>query len=126
MRWNERESSSLREAALPEVRLQEAVPRVVEVRLQAAVVQAALRTVEVLLPAARTAALRIAEAPVRLRAAAMMTMMMTVALREAVALLPEVRLQEAALPPEARLVMPSHRLRPVLQDRFPMYMAVTA
>lgn len=81
---------------------------------------------EVLLPAARTAALRIAEAPVRLRAAAMMTMMMTVALREAVALLPEVRLQEAALPPEARLVMPSHRLRPVLQDRFPMYMAVTA
>ena len=126
MRWNERESSSLREAALPEVRLQEAVPRVVEVRLQAAVVQAALRTVEVLLPAALTAALRIAEAPVRLRAAAMMTMMMTVALREAVALLPEVRLQEAALPPEARLVMPSHRLRPVLQDRFPMYMAVTA
>ena len=91
-----------------------------EVRLQAAVVQAALRTVEVLPPATRTAALRIAEAPVRLRAAAMMTMMMTVAL------LPEVRLQEAALPPEARLVMPSHRLRPVLQDRFPMYMAVTA
>ena len=126
MRWNERESSSLREAALPEVRLQEAVPRVVEVLLQAAVVQAALRTVEVLPPAARTAALRIAEAPVRLRAAAMMTMMMTVALREAVALLPEVPLQEAALPPEARLVMPSHRLRPVLQDRFPMYMAVTA
>ena len=126
MRWNERESSSLREAALQEVRLQEAVPRVVEVRLQAAVVQAALRTVEVLPPAARTAALRIAEAPVRLRAAAMMTMMMTVALREAVALLPEVPLQEAALPPEARLVMPSHRLRPVLQDRFPMYMAVTA
>ena len=126
MRWNERESSSLREAALQEVRLQEAVPRVVEVRLQAAVVQAALRTVEVLPPAARTAALRIAEAPVRLRAAAMMTMMMTVALREAVALLPDVPLQEAALPPEARLVMPSHRLRPVLQDRFPMYMAVTA
>ena len=126
MRWNERESSSLREAALPEVRLQEAVPRVVEVRLQAAVVQAALRTVEVLLPAARTAALRIAEAPVRLRAAAMMTMMMTVALREAVVLLLEVPLQEAALPPEARLVMPSHRLRPVLPDRFPMYMAVTA
>ena len=61
MRWNERESSSLREAALPEVRLQEAVPRVVEVRLQAAVVQAALRTVEVLPPAARTAALRIAD-----------------------------------------------------------------
>ena len=115
--------AALREAVPPAIALPAAAPR--EAVLREAVPPAIALPAVVLREAALPAVvLREAALPVIVLPAAVMMTMMTAALpaapREAVPL------RETVRPQEARLAMRLLPLLPVLQDRFPMYMAATA